>query len=207
MNNNKVFVLLLTVGTAVSFILGSSYLTAAVGQIPPLQIQTAMAQNDITTAIASLSTSTASTNQTNSSITLGNPDFIEQDKATPPKPVTINGVTHGLQTSYSGSGTVKGVNFSVNGTVFIVPRSDSESADLVGHADITTTDGEKGTYSFYSLGHMDNATGSTKDNGAAFFSTNSTSGGKLSTLNDLVIVFKDQNDKAGNGMTVGWEWK
>jgi hypothetical protein len=206
MNNNNVSVLLLTVGTAVSFILGSSCLTAAaVGPIPPLQIQTAMAQNDITTAIASLPASTTATNQTDSSITLGNPVFIEHDKATPPKPVFINGVTHGLQTSYSGSGTVKGVDFSVNGTVFIVPRSDSGSADLIGHADITTTDGEKGTYKFYSLGHMDNATGSTKDNGAAFFHTNSS--GKLSIVKDLVIIFKDQNDKAGNGMTVGWEWK
>ena len=196
MNNNKVTVLLLTVGTAISSILGSSSLTAAVGPIPPLQIQTAMAQND---AYASLAPT-----QTKSGITLGNPVFIEHDKATPPKPVVINGVTHGLQTSYSGSGTVKGVNFSVNGTVFIVPRSDV-SADLIGHANITTTDGEKGAYSFYSLGHMDNATGSTRDNGAAFFHTNSS--GKLSIVRDLVIVFKDQIDKAGNGMIVGWEWK
>ena len=147
---------------------------------------------------------TTTTTLTNSSITLGNPVFTEQDKATPPKPIVINGVTHGLQTSYSGSGAVKGLNFSVNGTVFIVPRSDA-SADLIGHANITTTDGEKGTYSFYSLGHMDNATGSTRDNGAAFFHTNSS--GKLSIVKDLVIVFKDQIDKAGNGMTVGWEWK
>ena len=199
MNNNKVFVLLLTVGTAISFILGSSSLTAAaVGLIPPLQIQTAMAQNDAYAALAPT--------QTKSSITLGNPVFIEHDKATPPKPVLINGVTHGLQASYSGNGTVKGVNFSANGTIFIVPRS-AGSADLIGHADMTTTDGEKGTYSFYSLGHTDNATGSTKDNGAVFFHTNSTSSGKLSIVNDLVIVFKDQIDKAGNGMTVGWEWK
>jgi hypothetical protein len=203
MKNNKVFVLLLTVGTAVSFILGSSCLMAAVGPIPTLQIQTAMAQNDITTAVASLPT--AATTLTNSSIILGNPVFTEQDKATPPKPIVINDVTHGLQASYSGSGAVKGVNFSVNGTVFIVPRGDSESADLIGHANITTADGENGTYSFYSLGHMDNATGSTRDNGAAFFHTNSS--GKLSIVKDLVIVFKDQIDKAGNGITVGWEWK
>jgi hypothetical protein len=196
MNNNKRFVLLLTVGTAISFILGSSSLREAVGPIPPLQIQTAMAQNDAYAALAPT--------QTKSSITLGNPVFIEHDKATPPKPVVINGVTHGLQASYSGNGTVNGVNFSANGTIFIVPRS-AGSADLIGHADITTTDGEKGAYSFYSLGHMDNATGSTKDNGAAFFHTNSS--GKLSIVKDLVIVFKDQIDKAGNGMTVGWEWK
>jgi hypothetical protein len=41
-------------------------------------------------------------------VPLGNPIFTEHDKATPPKPVVING-THGLQVSYLGSGVVKGV--------------------------------------------------------------------------------------------------
>ena len=69
-----------------------------------LHLQTAMAQN---------STAPVTTNQqTNSSITLGNPIFTEHDKSTPPKPVVING-THGLQGSYSGSGVVKGVNFQL----------------------------------------------------------------------------------------------
>ena len=192
MNNNKIL-LLFTIGIAMSLVWSLSYLL----MMSPisLHLQTAMAQN---------STAPVRTNQqTNStSITLGNPVFVEHDKATPPKPVVVNG-THGLQASYSGSGVVKGVNFSANGTVFIVPRSDG-FADLTGHAVITTTDGEKGTYKFYSLGHAD-ANGTTRDNGAVFFST--TSSGKLSAINDLVIVFKDQIDKAGNGMTIGWEWK
>ncbi len=186
MGNNKVD-LILAVSVAVLLIGGLSYLVTA-GPVP-LQIQIAVAQN-------------STNNQTNSSITLGNPIFTEQDKATPPKPVVVNG-THGLQTSYIGSGVVKGVNFAVNGTVFIVPRSDG-FAQLRGHAVMTTANGEKGTYNFYSLGHQD-ANGSTKDNGAAFFQT--TSSGKLSIVNGLVIVFKDQIDKAGNGMTIGWDWK
>ena len=189
MNNNKIL-LLFTIGIAMSLVWSLSYLL----MMSPiyLHLQIAMAQN-----------STVTTNQqTNSSITLGNPIFTEHDKSTPPKPVVING-THGLQASYSGSGVVKGVNFSANGTVFIVPRSNG-SADLSGHAVISTADGEKGTYKFYSLGHTD-ANGTTRDNGAAFFRT--TSSGKLSAINDLVIVFKDQIDKAGNGMTIGWEWK
>ena len=191
MNNNKIL-LLFTIGIAMSLVWSLSYLL----MMSPisLHLQIAMAQN---------STAPVTTNQqTNSSITLGNPIFTEHDKSTPPKPVVING-THGLQASYSGSGVVKGVNFSVNGTVFIVPRSNG-SADLSGHAVISTVDGEKGTYKFYSLGHTD-ANGTTRDNGAAFFRT--TSSGKLSAINDLVIVFKDQIDKAGNGMTIGWEWK
>jgi len=158
----------------------------------PLRIQIAMAQIDNAT----------STTQTNSSITLGNPVFTEHTKVTPPKPAVINGI-NGSRVSYSGSGVVKDVNFSVNGTVFIVPRSD-DSADLTGYAVITTTEGEKGTYNFYALGHTD-ASGSVRDNGTAFFNT--ISSGKLSIVKDLVVVFKDQIDKAGNGMTVGWEWK
>ena len=96
------------------------------------------------------------------------------------------------------------MNFSVNGTVFIVPRNDG-FADLSGHAVIITTDGEKGTYNFYSIGHGD-ASGSTRDNGACIFSIQNSSG-KLSIVKNLVVVFKDQLDKAGNGSPIGWEWK
>ena len=192
MNNNKIL-LLFTIGIAMSLVWSLSYLLLMMSPIS-FHLQIAMAQN---------STAPVTTNQqTSSSITLGNPIFIEHDKSTPPKPVVING-THGSQASYLGSGVVKGVNFSANGTVFIVPRSDG-SADLSGHAVISTADGEKGTYKFYSLGHTD-ANGTTRDNGAAFFRT--TSNGKLSFVNGLVIVFKDQIDKEGNGTTIGWEWK
>ena len=93
------------------------------------------------------------------------------------------------------------MNFSV-GTALILPRSGG-AADLSGHATITTTDGEKGNYTFYSIGHTD-ANGTTRDNGAAFFRT--TPSGKLSAINGLVVIFKDQIE-AGNGMTIGWEWK
>jgi hypothetical protein len=111
----------------------------------------------------------------------------------------ING-SNGLEASYLGNGTIKGVDFAANGTVFIEPRND-------GYADlrvIFTDNGEKGTYKFYSLGHQD-ANGTTKDNGAVFFHT--TSNGKLSILKGLVVIFGDQIDKAGNGLTLGWEWK
>jgi hypothetical protein len=192
MNNNKIL-FLFTIGIAMSLVWSLSYVL----MMSPifLQLQIAMAQKN--------STAQVTTNQqSNSSITLGNPIFTEHDKSMPPKPVVING-THGLQGSYSGSGVVKGVNFSANGTVFIVPRSNG-SADLTGHAVLSTVDGEKGTYKFYSLGHTD-ANGTIRDNGAVFFRT--TSSGKLGAINDLVIVFKDQIDKAGNGITIGWEWK
>jgi cell division protein YceG involved in septum cleavage len=195
MNNYKIF-LLFTIGVAMSLIWSSSSsLSSYLMPDRPLQIQIAMAQNDNTTA-------STTTTQNNSSINLGDPIFTEHDKATPPKKEFIKGM-YRLQSSYSGSGVVKGVNFSVNGTILIVPRIDG-GADVSGRAAISTAEGEKGTYNFYSIGHTDD-NGTTRDNGAAFFHT--TSAGKLSVVNNLVVVFKDQVDKAGNGMTIGWEWK
>jgi hypothetical protein len=193
MNNYKIF-LLFTIGVAMSLIWSS--LSSYLMPDRPLQIQIAMAQNDNTTA-----STTTTTTHNNSSINLGDPIFTEHDKAAPPKKEFIKS-TYRLQSSYSGSGMVKGVNFSVNGTVSIVPRIDG-AADVTGHAVIYTADGEKGSYSFYSIGHTDD-NGTTRDNGAAFFHT--TSAGKLSIVNNLVVVFKDQVDKEGNGMTIGWEW-
>jgi hypothetical protein len=63
--------------------------------------------------------------------------------------------THGLQVSYSGRGVIKDINFSANGTVVIVPKSEGGNANLNGHANITTIDGEKGTYNFQSIGHVE----------------------------------------------------
>jgi hypothetical protein len=50
----------------------------------------------------------------------------------------------------------------------------------------------EGNIHFYSLGHQD-ANGSTKDNGAVIFSY--ASSGKLSIVNGLVVIFKDQIEK------------
>jgi hypothetical protein len=43
------------------------------------------------------------------------------------------------------------VNFSAIGTVLLIPRSDG-AVDLSGHAVITASNGEKGNYTFYSIG-------------------------------------------------------
>ncbi|MGN6628738.1 MAG: hypothetical protein ACTHKJ_02565, partial [Candidatus Nitrosocosmicus sp.] len=140
------------------------------------QYPQALAQNYNTSASVSPPGTSTMDKQSNSSITLGNPIFTEYDKTTtPPKPSVVNG-TDGLQASYLGSGVVKGVNFTANGSVFIVPRSDG-FADLRGHAVMSTANGEKGTYNFYSLGHQD-ANGSAKDNGALFFQTTSNGSAK-----------------------------
>lgn len=196
MNDDKILPLF-TIGIAICLVWSLSYSLMMSPISLPLQI-----------AIAQNSTALVTTNQqTNSSLwsTLGNPIYVESselDKSIPQKPIVIND-RHGWQESYLGIGVLNGVNFSANGTFSVVPRSDG-SSDLIGNASLITADGEKGTYEFYSLGHTD-ANGTTRDNGALFFRTNSS--GQLSAINDLVVVFKDQTDKAGNGMTIGWEWK
>ena len=174
MNNYKIFILTI-IAVAMSLVCS----------LYPIQsshtiIKTAMAQTATTT--------NASTTLTNSSMISGNPIFTETDKSTPPKPVVING-TRGLQVSYSGNGVVKGVNFSAVGTVLIMPRSD-KALDLNGHAVIATNNGEKGTYTFYSLGYT-GADGTTKDNGTATFHT--TSSGRLGVVDNLLLGTRGPN--------------
>ncbi len=114
-----------------------------------------------------------STTSVISGMTSGYPIFTETDKSTPPKPAVVNG-THEFQVSYSGSGVVKGVNFSAVGTVLIMPRSDKANS------------GEKGTYTFYSLGYTGHD-GTTKDDGTATFRTTST--GSLAADNRRNTIF------------------
>ena len=42
--------------------------------------------------------------------------------------------------------------------------------------------------------------------GVAFFTTNSSTG-KLTFLNDVVMIYKTVLDKSGTGMVTGWDWK
>ena len=188
MNNHKIFILTI-IAVAVS-------LDCSLYLMPPGHtiIKKAMAQTATTT--------NSSTTPSYSSMISGNPIFTETDKSTTSKPVVING-THGFQVSYSGNGVVKGINFSAVRTVLIMPRSD-KALDLNGHAVIATNNGEKGNYTFYSLGYT-GADGTTKDNGTATFHTSSS--GRLGVVDNLLLVLKDQIDKAGYGRTLGWEWK
>jgi hypothetical protein len=197
----KTIIIILLLTFSIPFSISMLSITPSVYLIT--QYNQALAQNYNTSVSMSPPSTSTMDQQSNSSITLGKPIFTEYDKTTtPPKPSVING-TDGLLVSYLGNGVVKGVNFTANGSVFIVPRSDG-FADLRGHAVMSTANGENGTYNFYSLGHQD-ANGSAKDHGILFFHT--TSNGKLGIINGLVAVFKDQMDKAGNGITIGCEWK
>jgi hypothetical protein len=190
MNNHKI--ILPSIAVVTMFVVWSLLLPSLVVPSSTI-IQKAMAEN----------TTTNTTIPTNTNITLGNPIFIEHDKTTSRQGAIING-SQGFKASFAGSGMIKGINFTDTGTALIVLRPNGYS-DILGKAVITTIDGtEKGSYTFKSIGHA-GANGTIRDNGALFFHTNSTS--KLAIVNNLVVIFKDQIDKAGNGMTIGWEWK
>jgi hypothetical protein len=190
MNNHKI--ILSSIAVVTIFVVWSLLLPSLVVPSSTI-IQKAMAEN----------ATTNTTIPTNTNITLGNPIFIEHDKTTNRQGAIING-SQGFKASFAGSGMIKGINFTDTGTALIVLRPNGYS-DILGKAVITTIDGtEKGSYTFKSIGHAD-ANGTIRDNGALFFHTNSTS--KLAIVNNLVVIFKDQIDKAGNGMTIGWEWK
>jgi hypothetical protein len=163
-------------------------------------------------------TSTATSENMSATPVLGNPIFVEHDKITSQKQVDINGIK-GLSVTFSGNGTVKGISFTDVGSVLITFRPNG-FGDLKGQAVITTTGGssssnsssndtsgqEKATYTFYATGHQD-ATGIVKSTGATFLHTNSTTGKLASSIDNLVVVFRNQVDKVGNDITIGWELK
>lgn len=194
MSKYKIF--LVSIVMAISLISISSF-----ANLKPLELQTGSAITQ---------------NETNSDSTSRNPIFLEHDKPTHAKIVMVNG-THALQGSYTGRGVVKGIDFLANGTVLIVPRKEG-GADLNGQANISTTNGEKGSYNFHSVGHVAFAkgpiignitnilaNGPITTNGTAFFHTDST--GELKPINNLVVAFKERIDLLGRSTIEGWESK
>jgi hypothetical protein len=171
----------------------------------------ASSSSDNITRSTSATSITTTTNAT--TITLGKPIFTENDKETISKPVVING-THGFSTSFSGNGTIKNIDFTDTGSFLIMFDPDGTS-DIHGHVVIThnnhSSNGsvEKATYTFQSLGQAPDINGTIRDNGAIFLHTMSSAGKLGSSVNNLVVIFKDQvkPGKIGTSMNRGWEWK
>jgi hypothetical protein len=69
-----------------------------------------------------------------------------------------------------------------------------------GHGVITTKDGsETANYTFIEVGN------GTAYQGASAYSTNST--GKLSFLDNILVIFKGGQDESGNYALEQWHWK
>ncbi len=170
-------------------------------------IMTTCADNNCTTTIqnsdgGSAATSSATPNIT--SITIGEPFYKQNDKPTNQKTVKVNGA-NATEISFSGNGTANNVNFKDTGKATIIPRSGGVNY-IQGSAEIVNVNNssEKATYTFQEIGQPA-SDGTIKGNGAAFFGSNAT--GKLAFLNNIVVMYQNQIDKAANSNLVAWKWK
>jgi hypothetical protein len=165
-------------------------------------IATTCTDNNCTTTIQNPSRTSAQSNVT--TITIGEPFYTQTDKPTNQKAAVVNGV-NSSEISFSGNGTANGINFKDTGKASIVPRA-GEAAYIRGNVEIVNINNssEKATYTFEEIGHR-SSDGSMNSNGAAFFGSNAT--GKLAFLNNAVLIYENQIDKAGNSKTMAWKWK
>jgi hypothetical protein len=128
--------------------------------------------------------------------TLGEPFFVEKGKVTGQKEIGPNRT----QYTFATNGTMNG-NIEVTNTGEYV--SISKGNNLVfdqGQGVIKTKDGsETANHTFIEVGN------GTDFQGASAFSTNST--GKLSFLNNILVIYKIDGDESGNYAGTQWQWK
>lgn len=115
--------------------------------------------------------------------------------------VDIKGRT--METTVMASGSLKGVQVTETLTYVANPTSKGVLHG-VGNGIITTEDGNIVTFTGEGIGTFD-ASGVLKWRGAIFFDTSSE--GKLGSLNNIVGVFEAQIDAQGNFTDKTWEWK
>jgi hypothetical protein len=127
---------------------------------------------------------------------LGEPFFVEKGKVTVQKEIGPNRT----QFTFTGNGTMNG-NIEVTNTGEYVGVSKGNNLTFdQGHGVITTKDGsETANYTFIEVGN------GTAYQGASAYSTNST--GKLSFLDNILVIFKGGTDKSGNYALEQWHWK
>jgi hypothetical protein len=115
--------------------------------------------------------------------------------------VDIKGRT--METTVMASGSLKGVQVTETLTYVANPTSKGVLHG-VGNGIVTTEDGDIVTFTGEGIGTFD-ASDVLKWRGAIFFDTSSE--GKLGSLNNIVGVFEAQIDAQGNFRDKTWEWK
>ena len=109
-----------------------------------------------------------------------------------------------IEVSYVGNATIRGgINATNMGTVWSVTNPDGIIYGE-GKGILTSTTGEMATYTFQSVGQY-GSDGKLRNHGSIFFNTNTSSSGQLSFLNNMVGVYADEIDSAGNAITKVWE--
>jgi hypothetical protein len=115
-----------------------------------------------------------------------------------------------IERSFTMTGKYKEIEATDIGTFWTVMREAAE-AEPVMYAEaqgvITSKDGDgMATYVAQGIGRF-TSPGKIRFHGSVFFQTTSTSGGKLSFLNNVVGVFEYEGDEEGNCSVKVWEWK
>jgi hypothetical protein len=130
------------------------------------------------------------------SATLGEPIFVEKGADVIQKEIGPNRSTY----TFTSNGTMNGnIEYSKAGEFVSVSKGNNQTFDQ-GHGVIKTKDGsETANYTFIEVFN------GTDYQGASAYSTNST--GKLSFLNNILVIFKGGADESGNYALKQWHWK
>jgi hypothetical protein len=129
------------------------------------------------------------------SAALGEPIFVEKGSDVIQKEIGPNRSTY----TFPSNGTMKGnIEYSKAGEYVSVSMGNDQTFDQ-GHGVITINDGETANYTFIEVGN------GTAYQGASVYSTNST--GKLSFLDNILVIFKGGQDESGNYALEQWHWK
>jgi hypothetical protein len=128
--------------------------------------------------------------------TLGEPIFVEKGEDTLQGEIGPNTTQH----TFTSNGTMKGnIEYDKTGEYVSVSKGNNLTFDQ-GHGVMKTKDGsETANYTFVEV--FDG----TNYQGASVYSTNST--GKLSVLDNALVIYKIEQDESGNYVGRQWLWK
>jgi hypothetical protein len=110
-----------------------------------------------------------------------------------------------IEVSYIGNATIRGsINAMDMGTLWSIINPDravySEGQGIL----TSTTTSEMATYSFKAIGQY-GPDGKLRNHGSVFFNSSASPSGQFSFLNNMIGVYADEIDAAGNSMTKVWE--
>jgi len=133
---------------------------------------------------------------------LGKPFYVEQVTPGAVRVVDVNG-TPRLEVSYTGSATLNGIKVTDFGT-YQELKSDNGSFYSEGRGIFRADNSETATYISHTVGH---STEDAKwiDHGTLIFSA--PSGTRLSFINNLIAVFKDEASKGTSSLVKVWKWE
>lgn len=151
------------------------------------------------TLSSSVSTYAQNTNNatatTATSITLGEPFYVENGKITGPATYSANG-------TIMSNGTTP-INVTNSGMILTLPIDNNGTLYAQGQGVLTTDDGEMATYTFQFIGQL--SEGGIPPHGSWYLLTNST--GSLAFVDNKVGVTRSEIGPNGEFSTKVWEWK